>query len=315
MLAFLASFVSCLYVLEHEEKSFLAWMRNTNQIYYGDEYHLRFGIFLSSSRYVQEHNKQNRRFKVSLNKFAAYTPSEYRALLGFRMDRSKKYTQKSTRKSNVDSLDWRDKGVINPIKDQGGCASCWAFSAVASVEAIDAIATGTLQSFSEQNLVDCVTGCQRCVGGLMTAAYDYIIQFQDGKFCLEDDYKYTAVGGICLFDQYSHVGSITKYVNIEEGNEDDLAAKVEQYGPVAVAIDSGCASFQLYNSGIYDDPDCSTSYVNHGVNCIGFGLEDGTKYWIVRNEWGLAWGEKGYFRMLWDNNQCGIATCATLPFP
>ena len=314
MFALLASLASCAYYLQHEAKSFLSGMRSTNQFYTGDEYQTRFGIFLANQRLVKEHNAANKKFTVALNKFAAYTPAEYKALLGFRMDLKKRVAVKSTKKANAESLDWRDKGVVNGIKDQAQCGSCWAFSTVQAIESADAISTGTLQSFSEQNLVDCVTSCFGCNGGLMTEAFQYVIDNQNGQWCLESDYVYKAVDGICQFSKYSHVGSISKYVNVNEGDEDDLAAKCEQYGPVAVAIDASNWSFQLYHGGIYDESSCSPSNLDHGVGCVGYGSEDGTKYWIVRNSWGTSWGEKGYIRMIWKNNQCGIASMATLPF-
>ncbi|KAK8836074.1 hypothetical protein M9Y10_040030 [Tritrichomonas musculus] len=314
MFALLASLASCAYYLQHEEKSFLSWMRSTNQFFTGDEYQTRFGIFLANSRLVKEHNAANKKFTVALNKFAAYTPAEYSALLGFRMDLKKRVAVKSSKKANADSVDWRDKGVVNGIKDQAQCGSCWAFSAVQAAESANAIATGTLQSYSEQNLVDCVTDCFGCNGGLMTSAYDYVINSQNGQWCLENDYVYKAVDGTCKYSEYNHVGSLSKYVNVVEGDEDDLAAKVEQYGPVAVAIDASNWSFQLYYGGIYDEPSCSSTNLDHGVGCVGYGSENGTKYWIVRNSWGTSWGEKGYMKMLWKDNQCGIASMASLPY-
>ncbi|KAK8839128.1 hypothetical protein M9Y10_032600 [Tritrichomonas musculus] len=314
MFALLASLASCAYYLQHEEKSFLSWMRSTNQYFTGDEYQIRFGIFMANSRLVKEHNSANKKFTVSLNKFAAYTPSEYQALLGFKMDIKKRVAAKTQRRSNANAVDWRDKGVVNGIKDQASCGSCWAFSAIQAAESANAISTGKLESYSEQNLVDCVTGCAGCGGGLMTEAYDYVISNQNGHFNLESDYKYTAVDGTCKFTQYSQVGSISKYVNIVEGDEDDLAAKVEQYGPVAVAIDASNWSFQLYSGGIYDEPSCSSFNLDHGVGCVGFGTEGESKYWIVRNSWGTSWGEKGYMKMLWKGNQCGIASMASIPF-
>ncbi|KAK8888751.1 hypothetical protein M9Y10_033485 [Tritrichomonas musculus] len=314
MFALLASLASCAYYLQHEEKSFLSWMRSTNQFFTGDEYQTRFGIYLANSRLVKEHNAANKKFTVALNKFAAYTPAEYQALLGFKMDLVKRKAFKTQRKSNADSVDWRDKGVVNGIKDQASCGSCWAFSAIQAAESANAISSGTLPSYSEQNLVDCVTGCAGCAGGLMTEAYDYVINQQKGQFNLESDYKYTAVDGTCKFSQYSPVGKISRYTNIVEGDEDDLAAKVEQYGPVAVAIDASNWSFQLYSGGIYDEPSCSSYSLDHGVGCVGYGSENGTKYWIVRNSWGTTWGEKGYIKMLWKDNQCGIASMATIPF-
>ncbi|KAK8897704.1 hypothetical protein M9Y10_015669 [Tritrichomonas musculus] len=314
MLALLASFASCAYYLQHEEKSFLSWMRSTNQYFTGDEYQTRFGIFMANSRLVKEHNSAKKTFTVSLNKFAAYTPSEYQALLGFKMNIKKREAAKTQRRSNADAVDWRDKGVVNGIKDQASCGSCWAFSAIQAAESANAISTGKLESYSEQNLVDCVTDCSGCDGGFMTDAYDYVIKNQDGHFNLENEYKYQAIDGTCKFAQYKEVGSISKYVNIVQGDEDDLAAKVETYGPVAVAIDASNWSFQLYSGGIYDEPSCSPDNLDHGVGCVGFGTEGGSKYWIVRNSWGTSWGEKGYMKMLWKNNQCGIASVATIPF-
>ena len=313
MFALLASLVSCAYYLQHEEKSFINWMRSTNQFYTSDEYQTRLGIFLSNSRLVKEHNSGNSKYTVSMNKFAALTPEEYRSLLGFKMDMNKRRSVKTQRKTNSNTLDWRDKGVVNGIKDQAACGSCWAFSSIQAAESANAISTGTLQRYSEQNLIDCVTSCSGCSGGLITPAYDYVISEQNGKFILEDDYKYEAIEGTCKFAKYQPVGSISKYINVVEGDEEDLAAKVENYGPVAVAIDAGQWSFQLYSGGIYDEPNCSPYNLDHAVGCIGYGVEDGTKYWIVKNSWGTSWGEQGFIRMVWNNNQCGIATMATVP--
>lgn len=315
MLIFLVTFTSCTYYLQNEEKSFLAWMRSTNQFFTSEEYQLRFGIYLTNLRLVKEHNTANKKYKVSLNKFAAYTPSEYSALLGFRMNMKKRSAVKSTRKAIADSVDWREKGVVNEIKNQQLCGACWAFSAIQAAESANAIATGKLQSFSEQNLVDCcIVDCSGCHGGDMISAYNYIIQHQNGQFCFDSDYVYTASDETCKFDQYAHVGSITKFINIIEGDEDDLASKVEQYGPVAVGIDASNWGFQHYKSGIYDDPSCSSKFLDHGIGCIGYGSENGIKYWIVRNSWGPLWGENGYGKMIWKDNQCGIASMATVPF-
>lgn len=146
------------------------------------------------------------------------------------MDIKKYKTSKTQRKSNADSLDWRDKGVVNEIKDQGQCGSCWAFSTCQAAEFANAISTGKLDSYSEQNLVDCVTGCSGCAGELMTTAFDYVIQEQEGHFTLEDEYKYLGVEGTCKFVRYTTAGSVSSYVNIVEGDENDIAAKLESNG-------------------------------------------------------------------------------------
>ena len=309
----LLSFASALLVQPHEERSFVSWMRSTNQVYTGDEYHLRLGIYLASSRFVQAHNAKQTSFKVSLNKFAAMTPAEYKAMLGFTPTLRKNKGTRSNFKI-PESLDWREKGAVTEIKDQGQCGSCWAFSTIAGCEGANQIATGQLLSFSESNLVDCVDTCYGCMGGLMTYAIEYVLDEQNGKFMLESDYPYKPVKQDCQWDKTKGVGHISNYVEVEQNEEDDLAAKCAQYGPVCVAIDASQTSFQLYTSGIYNEPRCSPANLDHGVGCVGYGAEDGVKYWIVRNSWGTVWGEAGYIRMIWKANQCGIASSACVPF-
>ncbi|OHT02261.1 Clan CA, family C1, cathepsin L-like cysteine peptidase [Tritrichomonas foetus] len=320
MLSLFLSFISCSKYLQHEEKSFVGWMRNTNQIFTGDEYQLRFGIYVSNARYVQEHNsKIDKTFTLSLNKFAALTPAEYRSMLGLRpsirnLPQSKSTsTSTSNFKDDIEYLDWREKGVVNPIKNQQQCGSCWAFSAVQAIESMNAIQSGKLERYSEQSLVDCVLTCFGCSGGLVDLAFDYIISREHGKMNLESEYPYVGVEESCKFNNMQKVGSISNYKGINSGSEDDLADKLQKEGPIAVGIDASATSFTLYSGGIYDEKGCSPSNLDHGVGCVGFGKEGDIKYWIVRNSWGEEWGEKGYIRMIWKNNQCGIASMAYYP--
>ena len=302
-----------MFVQQHEQKAFLSWMRETGNMFTGEEYQTRLGIWLSNKRLVQEHNRANLGFTVALNKLAHLTPAEYNSLLGFRMNKAERKAVKSNAIANAD-CDWRKKGAVNPIKDQGQCGSCWAFSAIQAQESQYYISFKTLQSLSEQNLVDCVTTCYGCNGGLMDAAYDYVINHQSGKFMTEADYPYTARDGSCKFNAAKGTSQIKSYVNVAEGDEKDLATKVSTLGPAAIAIDASAWSFQLYSSGIYDESACSSYNLDHGVGCVGYGTEGSKNYWIVRNSWGTAWGEKGYIRMIKDkNNQCGEATMACIP--
>jgi len=285
-------------------------MRETNNFFTGDEYKFRLGIFLQNKRMVQEFNRGDRTFKVALNKFAHYTPAEYNSLLGGRVSIEFKDCKESTFKAN-DECDWRTKNVVNPIKDQAQCGSCWAFSAVTTHESAHAIATGKLYTLSEQNLVDCVTSCYGCNGGWPYKALDYIIKKQSGLFNLEEDYPYTAKDGKCQFNKEKGAAKITGYKSVKSASESDLAAKIAEMGPASIAIDAGQWSFQMYKEGIYDEPSCSSSRLNHAVGCVGYGSENGVNYWIVRNSWGTSWGEQGYIRMSKDKkNQCGVATNA-----
>ena len=310
----LVSFASAALYHAHEEKAFVSWMRNNNQLYSGDEYQLRFGIYLTNSRLVQEHNAKGT-FKVALNKFAALTPSEYKALLGFKPQIRQNKAIKSNFK-RADSLDWRLKGAVNEIKDQGQCGSSWAFSAIASAESANFLSSGKLERYSEANLVDCVDDlvCYGCHGGQMSPAFDYVIAKQGGRFNLESDYPYKPSQDRCRFSASKAVGSIRSYIEVNEGDEDELADKCAEYGPVCVGFDASLWSFQCYSSGIYDEPACSPVSLSGAGNVVGYGAEGGTDYWILRISWGVEWGEAGYMRMIRNKgNQCGIATMASVP--
>lgn len=307
MLFSFAFLSSCTLFTPHEEKEFLSWMRSTNQLYTGDEYHLRFGIFMTNARYVREFRSES--FKVGLNKFAAMTPSEYNSLLGVIPTYAKDI---EVSKSNVkvpETLDWREQGAVTDIKDQAKCGSCWAFSAIASVEGAMVVqGKKKLLRLSEQNLVDCCTKCMGCSGGFMTSAYNWVIDEQKGDLMLESDYSYTAVEGPCKFDATKAPGHLSGYVQVSGMKESDLIEKCAQYGPCCCAIDARQESFHLYESGIYDDLTCSKMTLNHGVVLVGWGIDNGKDYLIVRNSWGADWGEKGYIRFKKGVDQCGIAT-------
>lgn len=313
MLFILASLASCSFYLPHEEKTFLSWMRSNNQFYTGDEYHLRFGIFLTNLRRVKEYNSGDRKFRVGLNKFAVLTPSEYKSyhkLIPKSMPKATKNVKPSKR-TNSDSFDWREKGVVSPIQDYGSCVADWAFSVVQVAESANAISTQTLLKFSEQQLIDCVDLCGGCSMGSAAMALVYTIDYQNGQYCLASDYKFTGTDGQCRYDEFEHYGSVTNYIQVRAGQEPQLAEYIETYGPAVVSIDASNWSFQLYTEGIYDEPNCDPVKFNLDCSCVGFGVENDTKYWIVRNSWGKAWGEAGYIRMLKDHNdQCAIATLA-----
>lgn len=312
MFAALVSFAVSALIAPHQEKSFLSWMRKSNQFYTGDEYHFRLGVFLANSQRVQEFNSAKKTFKVGLNKFACYTPAEYNALLGHIQPstQNRERIVKKFKGDVPDSVDWRDKGIVNPIKDQAQCGSCWAFGTIQACESAYALAHGTLLSCSEQNLVDCCISCSGCNGGLESAALEFIINQQGGYLNSEDDYPYTAVDGTCKFDSTKGINKIVSYEHGKAGDEDYLKTLIAQ-GVCDIAIDASQWSFQLYTGGVYDEPSCSSSFLDHAVGLVGYGTDGGVDYWLVRNSWGTSWGEKGYIRMSRNkNNQCGVATDA-----
>jgi C1A family cysteine protease len=201
----------------------------------------------------------------------------------------------------VGDIDWRTQGAVTPIKDQGQCGSCWAFSTTGGMEGCVKIASGSLISMSEQQLVDCDKTSYGCNGGLMTNAYNYIIKH--GGICSEAAYPYTARTGTCKDTTCTSVATLSGFTNIATGSVSGLqnACAIE---PVSIAVDA--SNFSPYRSGIFSN--CGTS-LNHGITLVGYLVN---QYWICKNSWGTSWGEAGYIRLAWGNT-CGIANMATYP--
>ncbi|KAL2933302.1 KDEL-tailed cysteine endopeptidase CEP1 [Bienertia sinuspersici] len=286
-----------------------------------DDKHKRFNVFKENVKHVHHVNKMDKPYKLKLNKFADMTSHEFRThfagskIRHHRMLQGKKASE-SFMYANADnvptSVDWRKKGAVTPIKNQGQCGSCWAFSTVAAVEGINQIKTGKLVSLSEQELVDCDTSeNQGCNGGLMDSAFDYIKK--KGGLTTEELYPYKAEDGKCERD--SPKVSIDGHEDVFQNNETALLQAVANQ-PISVAIDAGSSDMQFYSEGVFTG-ECGTE-LNHGVAAVGYGTTiDGTKYWIVKNSWGEEWGEKGYIRMQRGisakEGLCGIAMQASYP--
>jgi len=214
-----------------------------------------------------------------------------------------------------DSVDWRTEGLVTEVKNQQQCGSCWSFSTTGALEGQWARAGNPLVSLSEQNLLDCAIDAENkgegCHGGNMNQAYDFIKQ--EGGIESEQDYPYTAVQQTCSYDPSKKAASLTGYVQIEQGSEDDLTDALTNEGPISVAI-TVTDNFPHYQGGVFDDDTCAGQPINHAVLTVGYGDDDGDEYYIVKNSWGQNWGESGYIRMSRNkDNQCSIASWATYP--
>ncbi|CAI5731341.1 unnamed protein product [Hyaloperonospora brassicae] len=312
------------YALEHEK----AYRFRAND---DDVVQRRFRAFATNCARIARHNDAFERgdvsFTLGLNALADLSDREYRHRLQYRhrVGAARTLPAVETVVAPADSgdvpetWDWRAHNVVTPVKNQGPCGSCWAFSAVAAMEAAYALSTGTLESFSEQELVDCtLEGSDNCShGGEMSDGYQEIIDHHGGKIDREMDYEYTAESkGVCNAKDDRAVGHFTAYANVTSGDEAALQAAVATKGVQAVAIDASSFTFQLYRHGVYSWPLCGNApeALDHGVAAVGYGVFNKKHYWLVKNSWGDSWGMKGYIMMSRNkNNQCGIATDASYP--
>jgi len=290
--------------------------------YAAEEDAVRRELFETSVQKINQHNLGTdlglKSYRLGLTKFADMTNDEFRAYKGlaFNATAAPRFGEPMRRpiRKVPDSVDWRKKGYVTGVKDQGQCGSCWAFSTTGSLEGQHFKKTGNLVSLSEQNLVDCSGsfGNNGCGGGLMDYAFAYIKK--NGGIDTEASYPYTAQDGTCHFKQNSIGATLTGYVDVTSHDENALKNAVATIGPVSIGIDASQESFQLYNGGVYDEPNCSQDMLDHGVLAVGYGTADSKDFWIVKNSWGGAWGEHGYIRMSRNkNNQCGVATAASYP--
>lgn len=283
------------------------------------ELETRFAIFRQNFIGILAHNADHtQNFTMGVNQFTDLTPEE------FKMQYVSSYKSQvgsfgcksfsSTASGAPNSIDWRSKGVVNSVRDQGQCGSCWAFATTANAESVWAIYSGQLLDLSEEFLVDCASGAgyynMGCNGGNPDSAFKYMIN--NGQ-CSEASYPYkagtTKTAGTCQKCSAAPV-HFSSCSDVKPNDQVSLKGAVAKQ-PVSIAIEADTRYFQSYSGGILDSTSCGTN-LDHAVIIIAYGTENGIDYWNVRNSWGSSWGENGYVRLKRtsstnDPGICGLA--------
>lgn len=298
-------------------KRFEEWMAKYGRVYKDkDEKMRRFQIFENNVNRIETFNSRNgNSYTLGINQFADMTNNEFvaqytGASLPLNIKREPVVSFDDVNISAVpQSVDWRDYGAVTEVKNQNPCGSCWAFSAIATVEGLYKIKTGQLISLSEQEVLDCAVS-YGCKGGWVDRAYDFILS--NNGVTSEENYPYQAYQGTCNANSEPNSAYITGYSYVRSNDESSMMYAVSKQ-PIAATIDASGDYFQYYQGGVFSGP-CGTSR-NHAITVIGYGQDSstGTKYWIVKNSWGSWWGEGGYIRMAIGASSYGLCGIAMAP--
>uniref|UniRef100_A0A146LBS1 Cathepsin L n=1 Tax=Lygus hesperus TaxID=30085 RepID=A0A146LBS1_LYGHE len=287
---------------------------------------MRRKLYFRRKADIDAHNARYKQgltsYSMKLNHFSDMHPEEMEQTLGkltevFLNDTDNFITSYYT-PSNLSIpafVDWRKKGLVTSVKNQGNCGSCWAFSTVGGIEGQWKKHKGRLVSLSPQQLVDCSYSSPNkgCNGGNVGVALKDIMK--QGGIESEQAYPYRSGNGQryrCRFDRRKVAATVRGWVNVPSGNEGALADCVANKGPTSAMI-VVTQPFFHYHQGVFDDPPCrSKSY--HAILVVGYGRQRGRDYWLIKNSWGTGWGQGGFGLMSRNrNNQCIIASYANVP--
>jgi len=270
-----------------------AWKYKHQKLYSETEERLRFAIFSDNHHKIVKFNNENETPKLAINKFADLTATEFKNTYARCMKRGDRRPTEVSEPVTVgnlpDSVDWRNKGAVTTVKNQQQCGSCWAFSTTGVLEGFNFIKTGTLTTFSEQQLVDCDTAVdQGCNGGLPYDALEYVAK---NGIETEGDYPYTGQDGTCQYEKAKATDVNTGYSFVTANSTDSLKAALVD-GPVSVGIEADQDVFQFYSSGVIK-ANCGAE-LDHAVLAVGYDKVGLFEAFIVKNSWGADWGEQGY---------------------
>lgn len=287
--------------------------------YSWEEFPLRRELFLTHWRHIHSHNTlDDVSYTLGMTEWMDKTDAEYRDYLSIHSRTSQPIILNFpifTEEELPSEVDWRKHNAVTPVKNQGSCGSCWAFSTTGAIEGLWAINQNELVSLSEQELMDCSRseGDMSCRGGLMDYAFQMVLD--KGGICSEEDYPYKESDQPSC-QKCDPVAHISGFRDVPSNNEEALLQAVA-HQPVSVAIEADHLGFRFYKSGVFNSEKCGDT-LDHGVLLVGYGVEDNQPYWILKNSWGTSWGDEGYMKIARNvsnpEGMCGLALQPSYPY-
>jgi len=293
--------------------AFSNFMEEYHKQYSDVEYATRLGVFAANLERVNEMNKEHvllgGEAVFGVTQFSDLTAAEFKAMyLTFRPGNSSEPRVNVVLDGEPNTVvDWRTKGAVTDVKDQGQCGSCWAFSATEAIESYNFLSSGKLVDLSPQQITSCDKTDSGCNGGWPHNAFTYV--HSAGGIESSADYPYTSGGGstgVCKFVASKVAAKVAGYKSVQTG-ESNLKAALNN-GPPSVCV--AAEAFQSYRSGILRS---CPGQVDHCVQAVGYDDSFSPPYWTVRNSWATTWGEKGYIRIATGSDLCKIADYVTYP--
>jgi len=311
-------------------ESFTTFMKKYHKSYTPEEFHAKYATFKENLMELERRSAIKGSAVHNVTKFFDMSHSEFRKypcgvdkLSELTSSRPNFVPSLSTEEPSMvevpDNFDWTTKGAVTPIKNQAQCGSCWAFSVIGNIEGVNFVQNAKLISLSEQQEVSCSTTDYGCEGGWpFWAMSDMIAAPYNGRIDTESGYPYTSQdgdNGVCKFGTRDVGTTIKSYKswcteNTAACAETLMQQLLVQYGPLSVCLDAG--PMQYYQGGIDDPPDCDPDAIDHCVTMVGYGVDNGTPFWKIKNSWGTDWGENGFYRLIRGTGACGINKVITI---